>query len=183
MRVKINVCILLNLFISVRDEETMFFKAKITIRDGGNTAFYTAYTVCTVYTAYAVYSVQNYIKLLKQQHVPTYIVWERTLLEWVDGLLSKKSGSGVDWMDDWQGGKSWQPFGEGKNGQKSFVWRIFAIVATKAPFFRVLANSIQYNTQYISCNSALLAQETLFLTPKGTFLPKDLQKVHNRDKS
>ena len=90
MRVKINVCILLNLFISVRDEETMFFKAKITIRDGGNTAFYTAYTVCTVYTAYAVYSVQNYIKLLKQQHVPTYIVWERTLLEWVDGLLIKK---------------------------------------------------------------------------------------------
>ena len=63
MRLKINVCILLNLFISVRDEETMFFKAKITIRDGGNTALYTAYTVCTVYTAYAVYSVQNYFKL------------------------------------------------------------------------------------------------------------------------
>ena len=31
--------------------------------------------------------------------------------------------------------------------------------------------------QYIPCNSALLAQETLFLTKKGTFLPKDLQKV------
>ena len=30
--------------------------------------------------------------------------------------------------------------------------------------------------QYIPCNSALLAQETLFLTQKGTFLPKDLQK-------
>ena len=27
------------------------------------------------------------------------------------------------------------------------------------------------------CNSALLAQETLSLTQKGTFLPKDLQKV------
>ena len=26
-------------------------------------------------------------------------------------------------------------------------------------------------------NSALLAQETMFLTQKGTFLPKDLQKV------
>ena len=50
MRVKINVCILLNLFISVRDEETMFFKAKNTIRDGGNTALYTAFTVHTVYT-------------------------------------------------------------------------------------------------------------------------------------
>ena len=76
-----------------------------------------------------------------------------------------------------QGGKSWQPFGEGKNGQKSFVWRIFAIFATKAPFFRVLANSIQYNTQYISCNSALLAQETLFLTPKALFSPKIFQKL------
>ena len=31
--------------------------------------------------------------------------------------------------------------------------------------------------QYIPCNSTLLAQETLFLTQKGTFLPKDLQKV------
>ena len=31
--------------------------------------------------------------------------------------------------------------------------------------------------QYIPCNSALLAQETLFLTQKDTFLPKDLQKV------
>ena len=31
--------------------------------------------------------------------------------------------------------------------------------------------------QYIPYNSALLAQETLFLTQKGTFLPKDLQKV------
>ena len=29
----------------------------------------------------------------------------------------------------------------------------------------------------IICNSALLDQETLFLTQKGTFLPKDLQKV------
>ena len=31
--------------------------------------------------------------------------------------------------------------------------------------------------QYVPCNCALLAQETLFLTQKGTFLPKDLQKV------
>ena len=31
--------------------------------------------------------------------------------------------------------------------------------------------------QDIPCNSALLAQETPFLTQKGTFLPKDLQKV------
>ena len=31
------------------------------------------------------------------------------------------------------------------------------------------ANLIQYNMQYIPCNSALLAQETLLLTQKGTF--------------
>ena len=31
--------------------------------------------------------------------------------------------------------------------------------------------------QYIPCNSALLAQETLFLTQKALLLPKDLQKV------
>ena len=37
--------------------------------------------------------------------------------------------------------------------------------------------------QYIQCNSALLAQETLFLTQKSNFLDKDLQKSVNRDKS
>ena len=42
---------------------------------------------------------------------------------------------------------------------------------------RKFAKSTQWNMQYIPCNSALLAQETLFLTQKGTFLPKDLQKV------
>ena len=31
--------------------------------------------------------------------------------------------------------------------------------------------------QYIPCNSALLAQEALFLPKKALFLPKDLQKV------
>ena len=40
-----------------------------------------------------------------------------------------------------------------------------------------IANLIHYDMQYIPCNSALLAQKTLFLTQKGTFLPKDLQKV------
>ena len=37
--------------------------------------------------------------------------------------------------------------------------------------------------QYIPCNSALLAQVTLFLTQKGTFLPKDLQKVRKSQQS
>ena len=31
--------------------------------------------------------------------------------------------------------------------------------------------------QYIPCNGAFLAEEILFLTQKGIFLPKDLQKV------
>ena len=31
--------------------------------------------------------------------------------------------------------------------------------------------------QYISCNTALFAEKTLFLTQKALFLPKDLQKV------
>ena len=34
---------------------------------------------------------------------------------------------------------------------------------------RKFAKSTQWNMQYIPCNSALLAQETLFLTQKGTF--------------
>ena len=42
----------------------------------------------------------------------------------------------------------------------------FIIIARNCKF----ANLIHYNLQYIPCNSALLAQETLFLTQKGTFL-------------
>ena len=34
--------------------------------------------------------------------------------------------------------------------------------------------------QLIPYNSAFFAQETLFLTQKGTFLPKDLQKVRSK---
>ena len=37
--------------------------------------------------------------------------------------------------------------------------------------------------QYIPCNSALLAQEALFLPKKALFMPKDFQKKGvNRDK-
>jgi len=40
------------------------------------------------------------------------------------------------------------------------------------------AKFIQYDMQYIKCNSELLAGETLFLYPKkNTILPKDFQKV------
>ena len=63
-----------------------------------------------------------------------------------------------------QGGRSWQPFGEGKIGHR----RVFAIFARNALFQSVIAifNSIPYIMQYIPCNSALLAQEPLFLTQK-----------------
>ena len=40
------------------------------------------------------------------------------------------------------------------------------------------ANLIQYGIQYALCNSALLVQDTLFLTTKSIFLPKFFQKVH-----
>ena len=33
--------------------------------------------------------------------------------------------------------------------------------------------------QYILCNNALIAQETLLLFQKSTFLPKDSQKMHD----
>ena len=39
------------------------------------------------------------------------------------------------------------------------------------------ANLVHYNKQYTPCIGALLAQETLFFTPKSTFLPKVFQKL------
>ena len=78
-----------------------------------------------------------------------------------------------------QDGKSWQPFGEDKNGHKSFHQVCICYFCDKCVVFAQnykFANLIQYNMQYIPCNSALLAKETLFLTQKGTFLAKDLQK-------
>ena len=39
-----------------------------------------------------------------------------------------------------RGGRSWQPFGEGKNGHKIVVKHIFTILATNASFLRVIAN-------------------------------------------
>ena len=39
-----------------------------------------------------------------------------------------------------QGGRCWQPFGEGKHGHKIFVRRIFPIFATNLTFLRIIAN-------------------------------------------
>ena len=43
-------------------------------------------------------------------------------------------------LDSPQGGRSWQPFGEGKNGRTNFVKRVFTIFATNALFLRVITN-------------------------------------------
>ena len=72
----------------------------------------------------------------------------------------------VDGIDLIQGGRSWQPFGEGKNGHKIIRQTRITTFPTNASFLRKFANSTQCNMQYIPCNSALLAQETLFFTPK-----------------
>ena len=60
----------------------------------------------------------------------------------------------------------------GKNGHENFrqsdIYNFcdkFVIIARNRK-----ATLTQQNMQYIPCNSALLAQETLFLTQKGTFV-------------
>ena len=71
-----------------------------------------------------------------------------------------------------QGGRTWQPFVGGKKGDenfrqaRSYSFRDKCVVLARN---RKFANLTQCNMQYIPCNSALLAQETLFLTQKGTF--------------
>ena len=66
-----------------------------------------------------------------------------------------------------------------KIAMKIFVNRIYYFRDKCFVFARnrKFANLTQYNMQYILCNSALLAQETLFFTQKGIFLPEDFQKV------
>jgi len=84
------------------------------------------------------------------------------------------------WIHSYQGGRTWQPFVGSKNGNENFCQARIYNFRVKCVVFarnRKFAKLTQWNMQYIPCNSALLAQETLFLTQKGTFLPKDLQKV------
>ena len=86
-----------------------------------------------------------------------------------------------------QGGRTWQPFFGGKNGHENFRQARIYNFCSKCVVFarnRKFAKLTQWNMQYIPCNSALLAQETLFLTQKGTFFcPKVSKKCVNRDKS
>ena len=70
--------------------------------------------------------------------------------------------------------------GSAKMAIQFFVRCIFAIFATNVLFLRVIAYLIQYTMQYITCHSALLAQDsrnTVF-DQKKTFCPKSSKKVH-----
>ena len=74
-----------------------------------------------------------------------------------------------------QGSRSWQPFGEGKNGHRNFRQVRIYYFRDKYVVFarnRKFANLTQYDMQYLPCNSAFLAQERLFLTKKAPFCPK-----------
>ena len=78
-----------------------------------------------------------------------------------------------------QGGRTWQPFVEGKNCRENFRQARIYNFRDKDVIFahnRKFANLTHYNMQYIPCNSALLAQETLFLTQKGTFFAQKVRK-------
>ena len=71
-----------------------------------------------------------------------------------------------------QGGRTWQPFGERKNRHKSFCQPRICYFRDKCVVFarnRKFVNLTQYNMQPKLCNSALLTQETLFLTQKAHF--------------
>ena len=70
-----------------------------------------------------------------------------------------------------QGGRSWQPFGEGINAHQNFRQPRICYFREKCVVFarnRNFANLILYNMQYVPYFRALLAQETLFLTQKIT---------------
>ena len=78
-----------------------------------------------------------------------------------------------------QGGRSWQPFVGGKNGHKNFGQARIYHFCDKCIVFAhnsKFANLIQYNMQYILCDSALLAKEALFLTKKRHLFVQRLPK-------
>ena len=70
----------------------------------------------------------------------------------------------------------WQKFAAFRRAQKCQPHICY--FRNKCAVLRVIANLIQYNMQYITSNSALLSQETLFLTPKKYFFcPKSSTKM------
>ena len=83
------------------------------------------------------------------------------------------------WWRRQQGGRSWQPFGEGKNGHETFVKRNYYFRDKCDVFARncKFGNLTQHKMQYLPCNSALLVQETLFLRrKKNTFICPKISK-------
>ena len=70
----------------------------------------------------------------------------------------------------------WQKFRRTKKWSQNFRQARICYFRNKFIFLRIIANTIQYFMQYKPCNSALLAQEALFLPKKALFMPKDLQK-------
>ena len=82
-----------------------------------------------------------------------------------------------------QGGKSWQPFGEGKIAHKNFRLARICYFCDKYVSFarncKFANNSIQYNMQYTPCYSGFLAQgicSALFCPkfPKNTVIATHL---------
>ena len=77
-----------------------------------------------------------------------------------------------------QGGRSWQPFGEGENGHTKFRQQRICYLRDKCFFARncKFASLLEYNMQYNPCNSELL-KNTVFFPPKKLVLPELFQKV------
>ena len=67
-----------------------------------------------------------------------------------------------------QGERSWQPFGEGDSGHNFYRQAHICYFRDKCVVFArnyKFASLIRYDMHYISCNSALLAQDNCFWTP------------------
>ena len=65
-----------------------------------------------------------------------------------------------------QGGRSWQPFGERRNGHTNFCHAQFAIFTTNASSLHMIANLhicklVQYKMQYIPCSIFLLSLDVV----------------------
>ena len=94
-------------------------------------------------------------------------------------VVNSPSSHQPHFIMSWQSGRTWQPFVEGKIGHEKFCQARIYSFRDKCVVFarnRKFAKSTQWNMQYIPCNSALLAQEALFLTQKDTFFAQRYPK-------
>ena len=75
------------------------------------------------------------------------------------------------WLNQQQGGTSWQPFGEREIGHKIFVRHVFAIFRTNLSFLRVIEIfQIRFSIRYNICNIYHIIVH--FLPNKHCFYPK-----------